>query len=447
MTFYQPFLEILHTSYKDTPLFLQVEWNRSGSPGKRDDGYSFSYSPSWALTDSPQDAQSLLDQFSDLSADTTPPAPAHPEGTDPSVTYGHTEASASASATTTDVATLSTSGPASASGAAATSRGSGLGTGPIVGIAVGGVALLAAASVLLGCVCIKRRRRNHRRGAALGADDDDDHHNNSNPVQTMRDLIAEKERRAGSTENALDTPYSEEGSQRAPPRDLLHPHPQEHSLARGVSGLGHNGSGTDVGGTGAGARASVDSGSHYSRHSSGYSSLAAVGTAVTTGCEGEGGQRGADDTSLMLAGGARGGGTESSPRERAFSPYRDGVSGGGGGDENSIGGSPISPADEEDQEDQEVDDDDEDDAIPLSPAPPVLGSIHDGAGAGGGGRSRAGTPTRFVRSTTPGAISQQYAHLVEEGMTEDEIRRLEEEERVLDEAIEQAWGDSRATGR
>ncbi|KAK3694664.1 hypothetical protein B0T22DRAFT_477398 [Podospora appendiculata] len=39
---------------------------------------------------------------------------------------------------------------------------------------------------------------------------------------------------------------------------------------------------------------------------------------------------------------------------------------------------------------------------------------------------------------TSAVVPSQYAHLVEEGMTEDEIRRLEEEERQLDAAIEQA---------
>ncbi|KAI1744232.1 hypothetical protein F4680DRAFT_286104 [Xylaria scruposa] len=45
--------------------------------------------------------------------------------------------------------------------------------------------------------------------------------------------------------------------------------------------------------------------------------------------------------------------------------------------------------------------------------------------------------TRGAPSPTP-AIVSRYAHLVEEGMTEDEIRRLEEEERQLDAAIENA---------
>ncbi|KAI5926324.1 hypothetical protein F4810DRAFT_590676 [Camillea tinctor] len=50
-----------------------------------------------------------------------------------------------------------------------------------------------------------------------------------------------------------------------------------------------------------------------------------------------------------------------------------------------------------------------------------------------------------ARASTPPVMSR-YAHLVEEGMTEDEIRRLEEEERQLDEAIEDA-GRHRRTSR
>ncbi|TGJ78595.1 hypothetical protein E0Z10_g10173 [Xylaria hypoxylon] len=40
--------------------------------------------------------------------------------------------------------------------------------------------------------------------------------------------------------------------------------------------------------------------------------------------------------------------------------------------------------------------------------------------------------------TPMSVIASRYAHLVEEGMTEGEIRRLEEEERQLDAAIEHA---------
>lgn len=45
----------------------------------------------------------------------------------------------------------------------------------------------------------------------------------------------------------------------------------------------------------------------------------------------------------------------------------------------------------------------------------------------------APTPTSGTRE-----VPHSVAHLVEEGMTEDQIRRLEEEERALDQAIEQA---------
>lgn len=48
------------------------------------------------------------------------------------------------------------------------------------------------------------------------------------------------------------------------------------------------------------------------------------------------------------------------------------------------------------------------------------------------------------RSPTP-PFNPRYAHLIEEGMTEDEIRRLEEEERHLDAAIEDAGRNSRLT--
>jgi hypothetical protein len=47
-------------------------------------------------------------------------------------------------------------------------------------------------------------------------------------------------------------------------------------------------------------------------------------------------------------------------------------------------------------------------------------------------------PSATPGRATPRALTTPYAHLVEEGMTEEEIRRLEEEERQLDAAIEQA---------
>ncbi len=49
----------------------------------------------------------------------------------------------------------------------------------------------------------------------------------------------------------------------------------------------------------------------------------------------------------------------------------------------------------------------------------------------------ADSPHYGIRSTT---ATSQYAHLVEDGMTEEEIRRMEDEERQLDAAIQQAGG-------
>ncbi|KAL2182678.1 hypothetical protein L209DRAFT_815197 [Thermothelomyces heterothallicus CBS 203.75] len=52
--------------------------------------------------------------------------------------------------------------------------------------------------------------------------------------------------------------------------------------------------------------------------------------------------------------------------------------------------------------------------------------------------ARVSAPSPVPGRATPRALTTPYAHLVEEGMTEEEIRRLEEEERQLDAAIEQA---------
>ncbi|KAI1371681.1 hypothetical protein F4677DRAFT_287572 [Hypoxylon crocopeplum] len=74
-----------------------------------------------------------------------------------------------------------------------------------------------------------------------------------------------------------------------------------------------------------------------------------------------------------------------------------------------------------------------------SPSPP--GAV--GAAAGAGSQTDLHTTTT-TRSVTP-PFNTRYAHLIEEGMTEDEIRRLEEEERHLDAAIEDAGRASRMT--
>ncbi|KAI1136883.1 hypothetical protein F5Y05DRAFT_405014 [Hypoxylon sp. FL0543] len=75
----------------------------------------------------------------------------------------------------------------------------------------------------------------------------------------------------------------------------------------------------------------------------------------------------------------------------------------------------------------------------VSPPPPPPGAAFatnsqtDLASVGRPSTTRTGTP-----------YQSRYAHLIEEGMTEEEIRRLEEEERHLDAAIEDAGRNSRA---
>ncbi|KAI0443357.1 hypothetical protein F4803DRAFT_328560 [Xylaria telfairii] len=70
---------------------------------------------------------------------------------------------------------------------------------------------------------------------------------------------------------------------------------------------------------------------------------------------------------------------------------------------------------------------------PPAPAPAPAAA----AGAVGAASQTDPSRTRGAGTPTP-AITSHYAHLVEEGMTDDEIRRLEEEERQLDAAIEDA---------
>lgn len=66
----------------------------------------------------------------------------------------------------------------------------------------------------------------------------------------------------------------------------------------------------------------------------------------------------------------------------------------------------------------------------IAPTPPP----------GGVPRSSIGSHDRAAHSDaqTPQGMSSNVAHLVEDGMTVDEIRRLEEEERQLDDEIERA---------
>lgn len=327
----------------------------------------------------------------------------------------------------------------------------------------------------------------------------------SRDMQTLQDLmLADKERRADSS-HALDTPYTEEGPSISQ-RDLRRPLTlsglggagallQDHHHLTDAAGAGA-GDG-DAGETGHPRRsASFDDDSdrddeevfnnHTStttsnnsnnnndstrRSSAGYTSLrglAGIGAARAEDRpphrarsspsssssssysasrhdddedQGQGQGHGHGRASLV-AGTAAHRASSSSAQQvlgRAFSPYRD--RDGCEHQQHQQGG------DNSNNKNDAIDD--ENDNSPTvtmttdrgedeEPPPPGLP----------GGGSGAGTP-RLGRSSTPGPgpISEQYAHLVEEGMTEEEMRRLEEEERVLDEAIEQARTESRATGR
>ena len=71
--------------------------------------------------------------------------------------------------------------------------------------------------------------------------------------------------------------------------------------------------------------------------------------------------------------------------------------------------------------------------VPHSPEHDGHGSYHGYSDAAATGH--AATAADGTRSATPQHVPDTVAHLVEDGMTEDQIRRLEEEERALDEAI------------
>lgn len=74
---------------------------------------------------------------------------------------------------------------------------------------------------------------------------------------------------------------------------------------------------------------------------------------------------------------------------------------------------------------------------------PLAGSYADNNRPASGTREVGGDGESLGGSQTGRATPTAVRHLVEEGMTEDEIRRLEEEERELDQAIEQAGGGRR----
>ncbi|KAJ4397115.1 hypothetical protein N0V93_001339 [Gnomoniopsis smithogilvyi] len=247
-----------------------------------------------------------------------------------------------------------------------------------------GTVVGGVASLVLTLIVVFLCMRRHRRNTRNQQDHDRD----------AQDLMAEKQARAAGA--APDTPYSVDSS-------------QPLNLGRGLSGLHENT---------ANMPRSLVAGEGSQRSSAVYSSLRNV-TSVGTGL---GNGSGSEHSPTV---------THPSSSISLHEPYADLVQ-----DQFERSTSRATA------ERMNSNIDTETEQTPLSP-----GSIRDEPRPRASGSSRTGTPqlgpTRLVRSDTPGGISiSDYLH--EDGMTEDEIKRLEEEERALDEAIEQARTDSRA---
>lgn len=361
--------------------------------------------------------------------------PATTANVDPSATSSGTSASGSLSTPTT------TATPPSSGSSAKDSSAHRLSTGEIVGIAIGSSAALVLVVLALACVCLRRRRRRVQAGHSRGIDaaDRQPHHLRDRDVHIMQDLMmADKERRAGlaGDDQPLDTPYSEE------PEELAR---SGGPVARELSGL-RSGESSELD-----LRLDdpADEWRQRRRGSGAYSSLRGgtpVVGSVASGSPTSAAHAKPSDSAEQHERASKMTGSpvprtsslaasvQPSPQQdRAFKPYRDRGTGA------ELGGEEVD-RDAERSTTASVDEDGNE--------------LHRGAHGRASGTTTPqldgpSTSTSFLRAETPvTAISERYAHLVEEGMTEEELRRLEEEERALDEAIEErARSDSRATER
>lgn len=413
--------------YLGQVLFFRLDWRLSAGVG----GANSSWSQAWAVANGPSQVSSVYEAHAYwMTAGGSPVSTPGPAPT--------TTTSAAFSGTAASVVATSTSAPGNSS-----SKSRGLTTGAIVGIVVGCVGGVILVSVVAGCLCFRRRRdAGDERGGSRG----------------VQDIVAEKEARASILDkDQPDTPYSEQNSQ--------------HPLHRGLGLAGRNESGVDLGigqAISGGRNGSVRTESIHTitggndRNSAMYSSLggaanSAHGTPVIGSgafAGGHGSPRAQTHTPPMSVhdrSSAMGSPVPrpSSQLDRSLSPYRDNA-----GQLDYVQHHHHVVVDGADRVQQEYSNDSTarspsslysnplDELQPISPESARENDGAAGGGGGGGGGVASSQPPGHGRTNTPSGIAQQYAHLVEEGMTNDEIRRLEEEERALDEAIEAQAGTS-----
>ncbi|KAK3354110.1 hypothetical protein B0H65DRAFT_646 [Neurospora tetraspora] len=260
----------------------------------------------------------------------------------------------------------------------------GLSIGAIVGIAIA-CGLLGLA--LIGGIvffCLRRRQKQNALGSGTSRGVPYGGFASGGGRNGGDELMAEKEANAGvihDVTNAPHSPYSDDG----------HNH-QQHPMGMGGAGANNRNSGSVV----------IPNiiGSGVSPH--------VVLPGVDGRLEGDGGSPVSNAPSHHMQQQQI---QHDHQSGRSYTMYTDHQSGGGGG------GSPT--------------------------------TLHSGGGAPSLTHGGAGTESNrgsLISQQQQGrSLSTPYAHLVEEGMTEEEIRRLEEEERQLDAAIEQHAGGRRGS--